>query len=300
MLANFDDIDRAVESALLTISTSSQRIYRTTYNTWIDWCHNQKISPLDVNPPNVMLFLVDQHVTFKTRQRQLSAMRQLVLVLLTVTLDQRYKPFYDILKMAKAPKDNLSTSERNQKALAPNQANAVLEVWSGLDNISIRNRALVSLLVATGMRRAECAALEWRDIDLDNGTVHIRHGKGDKSRDAAIVGDYAIDALREWSEIQYRTYVFCPLDNMGNLGADRPITADNIYRVVKVAESKTGVSLSPHDARRTLATELLSQGASIADVQAQLGHAHPSTTLRYAKAVDAQERRKRFKTRYGD
>jgi site-specific recombinase XerD len=300
MLAKFDGIDLVIQAVLNTVAQSSRRVYEDTYGSWKDWCHNQGIEPLDLHPDNVLLFLRDQHVTANTRKRQLSAMRSLLQVIAMNPNAVQAKLFYDLLKISRIPTGNLSDKERSLKALNPDEVAKVLAVWSGQDNISVRNRALVALLLSTGLRRAEAVALEWRDIDLNRGILFVRHGKGDKQRSVAFVGDYAIDLLAAWKQIQNRTYVFCPLDNRGGLQADEPMTADNLYRIVKRVERNTGISLAPHDIRRTLATELLAQGASVADVQAQLGHAHPSTTLRYAQSVDAEKRRKRFKTRYGD
>lgn len=298
-LARRDDIDRVTAAALLTVAGDSKRVYEQTYGLWKDWSHNNRVSPLDLNPVNVNEFLIAQHVTRATRKRQLSAMRKLVQVALALTQSPALKFAYEVLKMAKIPLDNLATSERNLKALSPDEANRLLEAWPDDSAIHVRNRALIALLLATGLRRAEAVALEWRDVDLLNATITVRHGKGDKHRIATIVGDFAPYCLDAWREFSVGDYVFPPMDNLGVVTDDRPMSADNLYRIIKQTERITGVEFSPHDLRRSIATELLTEGAPLADVQAQLGHAAASTTLRYAKASDAQERRKRFKTRYG-
>lgn len=300
MLAKINEYDKLVDATLLTVGDSSRRTYQATYNRWADWCHNHRIDPASLHPANIQQFLIDQHVTRRTRLNQLSAMRALIKTL--AILRPEMQPLYEIVKASRIPKDNLATSERGMIALTSDEANRILAAWTAGDPISARNRALIALLLATGLRRAEIGALEWRDVDLDAGTAVVRHGKGDKSRTVAIVGDYAIDALRVWRARcdPHLRYVFAPLDNQGRVSDDRAMSGDNVYRVVKVTQQRSDVSFSPHDLRRTLATELLVEGASIADVQEQLGHADSSTTLRYARAASAQERRRRFKTRYGD
>lgn len=301
MLAKFDDIDRYVSATLLTIRGQSKRVYEQTYNLWKDWSHNNGVSPLDLLPQNVIAFLSSQHVTRATRRGQLSAMRMLLRVMVAMTERTEIKFAYDMLKLAKIPTDNLADTERNLKALNPDEANRLLSVWSDDNPIHLRNRALIALLLSTGLRRAEAVALEWRDVHIHSGLIGVRHGKGDKDRVVAIVGDYAVQYLEAWWNVApFSRYVFRPLDNQGGLLDDRPIGVDNLYRIVKQTEKLSGVKFSPHDTRRSLATELLAEGAPLADVQAQLGHAHPSTTLRYAKPADAAERRKRFRTRYGD
>ncbi|MBZ0297582.1 MAG: site-specific integrase [Anaerolineae bacterium] len=302
MLVKIDTIDRAVQAVLITVSDSSKRVYQTTYDKWFDWCHNHKIAPIVLHPANINQFLIDQHVTRRTRQRQLSAMRALLKILALNPNTPEVKLAYDIMKMAKIPVDNLADSERNLKALQPGDVTKILDAWAEDTVVSVRNRALLALLLATGMRRSEVAVMEWRDINLETRTAIVRHGKGDKQREVAIVGEYAVDALRQWQRYQSldRRFVFPPLDNQGNLLDDHGISGDNVYRIVRQTQNLTGIDFTPHDIRRTLATELLAEGASVADVQEQLGHAHANTTLRYAKAADAQTRRKRFKTRYGN
>ncbi|MCD4685054.1 MAG: tyrosine-type recombinase/integrase, partial [Anaerolineae bacterium] len=75
----------------------------------------------------------------------------------------------------------------------------------------------------------------------------------------------------------------------------------SVYRVVKATEKRAGIEhFSPHDARRTLITELLANGTPLADAQAQAGHSQGSTTLRYAQAADARRRRRQGRVRFGE
>ncbi|HEX2906801.1 MAG TPA: site-specific integrase [Phototrophicaceae bacterium] len=161
--------------------------------------------------------------------------------------------------------------------------------------------ALVSCGLATGSRRAEIVALERRDVNLDEGTIHIRHGKGDKARDATIVGDFGIWALLEWKAIQGEgwQYVFVPVNKGGVIGPDKAISADTYYNAVKEVSKVVGFDFATHDLRRSLLTELSRMGARTRDLQAQAGHAHSSTTEKYIQAADAGARRKTFRTRWG-
>lgn len=300
MLQKITSIDVYIRSTLITVSDSSKRIYEQTYRLWSDWCHNHQTPPVDFAPTNIMQFLIDQPVTKATRQRQLSAMRKLVQIAIVFNPTDELRMWYDILKMAKAPKENLVVSDRNLNALTPDNANLLLKVWSGVNPTHARNRALIAVLLSTGLRRSEAVALRWSEVDLDNGVIKVLDGKGGKDGDVSLVGDYAPKALAEWQALNPCDHVFPPMDNRDNITADEPMSSANLYRLIKFAEKTTSIAIAPHTMRRTLATELLAQGASVADVQAQLRHSQPSTTLRYAKGVDATQRRKRFKTRYGD
>ena len=121
------------------------------------------------------------------------------------------------------------------------------------------------------------------------------------------VSDYyivskAIEALRIWKTAlgEGREFVFCSVGKRSRRGPDRGMNDHSVYDVVKLTEKISGVAFSPHDARRTFITEALTTGALLADVQNQAGHAQASTTMRYAKAVDAHQRRERLRLRYGD
>ena len=122
-------------------------------------------------------------------------------------------------------------------------------VSDGVQPVQRRNAALIALLAITGLRRSEAAAPGWFDIDLENRVVSVWHGKGDKAREVAIVGDNAVEALLAWLERQGadRELVFCSVGQGGQLGAVRPITGTDVYRVVKATESRSGVAFRPHD-----------------------------------------------------
>ena len=70
--------------------------------------------------------------------------------------------------------------------------------------MGIRNYALLRLMIYTGLRRAEVVRLRWDDIDFDDWTVTVRHGKGDKRRIAAIADatDATLQALNNLWEAQ--------------------------------------------------------------------------------------------------
>lgn len=289
----------ATTATMRTVAESSARIYADTFKQWHSWAYINGLDPLALNGGNVWAFLTSREVSQSSRQRMLSALRGLARVLVVLDAGNPVRNAnYQSLEITKAPKGKFG-AERSRKALSPSEVNQVFDVWLDDDLLSVRNQALITTLFSSGIRRAELIALKWMDIDLDEGVLHIRHGKGDKERHAALFGDEAIRALDHWQSIQgEREFVFCPLTNNA-IGTDEPMTADNLYRIVQATALKAGVGFKPHDARRTLATELLSMGMSTAEVQAQLGHANASTTLRYAQPGAAAKRRASVVVRWG-
>lgn len=296
--SEFSAVSRA---ALAVVARSTQRIYGRTYDAWAEWCAANGYDALDVYAAPVEAFLIAQPVGKGTRQRHLSALRTLARVLALDYTNPRRQAMYESLKMLKAPTVGTAGKERARRALSPKDVEQVFRAWEGDGLTAIRNRALLAVMFYVGARRAEIAVLKWEDVDFAHGTIHIRHGKGDKARDAAIVGDESVEALRLWQRTQgsNRVYVFCPCVKGGTLGEDKPMSTNEIYKIVDITGGRSGVLFKPHDARRTLATELIDTGTAIPDVQAQLGHAHASTTMQnYAMPADARARRSRMRTRY--
>ncbi|MFN8379812.1 MAG: tyrosine-type recombinase/integrase [Anaerolineae bacterium] len=293
--------DRLVDGMAYMVAPSTLRVYRHTFSQWRSWCSQQDLDPLALWPANVGAFLTSTPTSKGTRQHQLSALRKLAQALYLATGDPVAERMTEALRLVKPPANNASENPRPKRALTPAMADRILRVWDGDQPMQRRNAALLSLLALTGLRRSEAAALRWSDIDLENRVVSVRHGKGDKAREVAIVGDHAIEALLAWLEHQDegRAFVFCSVGKGGQLGADQPITGTDVYRVVKATEAKSGVAFRPHDLRRTFITEALTTGTPLADVQAQAGHAQASTTLLYAQPVNAKERLSRMRLRYG-
>ena len=298
--------DELVDLALQTVAASSARIYRHTFALWRAWCADNGVNPLDWRPQHVVAFLGSQDTTKATRQRQLSALRKLAskahdFALLT---DPDRAPIFAALKNLlndTRPPAATGGHERSKRALTWQEADKVLRTWADPTNTHRRNRALIAVLALGALRRSEAAALQWDDIDFDNGVLTVRHGKGDKAREVPLAGEFALDALRAWQLCQDagRKYIFCPMERGDHLGKDKPIRGTDIYAIIKQTEQASGIEFKPHDLRRTFITEALATGTPLATVQAAAGHARGETTLRYAQAVDARRARRELKLRYG-
>lgn len=287
----------------LTVAPTSNRVYQQTYASWLHWCRQSDHDPFDLRPGQVIAFLASQDNTKATRQRQLSALRKLAQLLYVLQPNDATRAMYEGLKIAKAPTPAVSSTlrERTKRSLTAAQAEKALGAWNGASHTHQRNRALIAVLLLSGMRRSEVAALLWDDIDFEGGTITIRHGKGDKSRIAPLAGDLALACLTQWKEAQPlgRQFVFCPVERGDHLGKDKPISGTDVYRIVAATTRLTGVVFKPHDARRTFITEALETGVPLATVQMAAGHARAETTLIYARAVDAKKARKQLNLRYG-
>lgn len=297
--------DNSLQSAfnilLYSLSDTSKRQYEHTFSTWASWAKANGLSFADLSAANLIAFLQDSGLSHSTKQARLSHIRKLLETLHAGNPDnEAFESMYKQSKLIKIKRgQDEKQSERETHALSPKQIYAAFEVWQGHTFKAVRNRALLAVLVYAGLRRSEAAALKWTDIDFENGVITVRHGKGDKRREIPFLGEIA-GYLREWQAASlFRTWVFCALQKGDKLAKDAPMTTKGIYEILRDTGDAIGIDfLAPHDMRRTLITNALNAGASVADMQFVAGHSQASTTLRYAKVKDAQEVKGRVKLPY--
>jgi len=294
------------ERAAGIVAASSARVYRDTYTRWATWAADQGLDALDVNYNTVSAYLSDRDTTKASKQRELSALRTLAKTLSIVDFNNAVrKAAYESLQLLKvrATGDG-KQHERARRALTPAEADRLLRVWAGDDTpLGLRNRALIVVLLLAGLRVSEAVALTWQDVDFDHGVIKVRHGKGDKYREAALYGSGSLDALRAWHMAQPAGYahLFVSLRRGGHFCGDTPMSTVAAWGIVTATADRAGIGhVKPHDLRRSLATELLETGSPVHHVQTQLGHSDSSTTLNnYAVSVDARQRRKTGRVRFG-
>jgi site-specific recombinase XerD len=299
-----DTLTDSIALVMRGLSASSRRVYRQTYENWIIFCQKGERHPLhDLTFEHVGAFLDAHPGTKATQQRRLSALRRLVETIAILDYENpKWDAMHAALKRFKITSSVTTKSDRTQQALSPRQVYAAFDVWAGDKLVQVRNRALLAVAFYAGLRRSEMVALHWTDIDLESGLVSVQAGKGDKDRTIPFASDQALPYLFEWHQRQTavtgsaeRKYVFCGIRNRGNgeLLADKPMSTTAVYQVMQ----KSG-GIAPHDARRTLLTDILNNGGAVSDAQFIAGHANPQTTLRYAKISDAKEVKGRIKTSY--
>ena len=155
--------------------------------------------------------------------------------------------------------------------------------------VGLRDRALVELLYGTGMRRGEAVGLALSDVDLEQGTVLIREGKGGKERLVPLPAR-AKEALLDYLDLS-RGRLLKRETNMLFLSIQgRPLGKSGVTDHVKVLGERVGLHLWPHLLRHSCATHLLQGRADIRHIQRLLGHRSLSTTERYTR-VEVQDLR---------
>jgi integrase/recombinase XerD len=145
----------------------------------------------------------------------------------------------------------------------------------------LRDRAMLELLYASGLRVSELCALRSGQIDLRRGLVRVL-GKGGRER-VVPVGSKALGALREYLE-QGRPALEPRGDTLFPGRAGRPMTRQNFWAQLRRLGQSVGIEgerLSPHVVRHSFATHLVEHGADLRTVQQLLGHRDISTTEIY-------------------
>lgn len=198
------------------------------------------------------------------------------------------RSFYKFLIINNLVKENImdfiSTPKREKhlpKVLSESDIDKLLNIPLN-DAFSYRNKAILELMYASGLRVSELINLKVNDIDLNMALLKTL-GKGSKERIIPI-GDYALNYLRIYIK-EYRDllikknindYLF--LNNHGN-----KLTRQGLFKILNKLAREQGIKneLSPHTLRHSFATHLLNGGADLRSIQELLGHSDISTTQIY-------------------
>jgi len=201
------------------------------------------------------------------------------------------KSFYKYLKMKKIVQKNPAglVSSPKQKKILPKfmteqETANLFDFEEGDDFLSIRNRAILELFYATGIRISELVNLRMRDMDLENQIISVI-GKGKKQR----IVPFGIPAKKQLKKyVKVRINFLKEKQNLGEehlfLNKDgKHITARSVRRIVDklLNDISTKKGLSPHAIRHTFATHMLNSGADLRVIQELLGHSSLSTTQKY-------------------
>src|SRR4051795_6622356 len=183
------------------------------------------------------------------------------------------------------PTAGLSAPRRGRKlpqVLTRGEVERLLSQPNGTEPTALRDRALLELMYACGLRASEAIGLDVADLDLDEGVLRAR-GKGSKER-VVPIGGTAVGAVRIYLERGRPQIVN---------GSAEPhlfvnfrggsLTRQGLYKIVRRHAQTAGLAdrMSPHTLRHTFATHLLAGGCDLRSVQEMLGHADVATTQLY-------------------
>ena len=244
---------------------------------YLDYLESQKIEALEnISAAIVLRFLShlkNAGLSPRSRARALAALRT----------------FHKFLVREKITKDNPTDQVVSPKSLtalphtlAPLDVESLLSSPKGESALAWRDRAMLEIIYATGLRVSELVSLKLSDLQMDVGYL-TAFGKRSKQRIVPL-GETAIAALQEYLqngrpglEKQKGSHVLF-LNRSGE-----GLTRQGFWKIIKRRALEAGISqsITPHTMRHSFATHLLENGADLRSVQAMLGHADISTTQIY-------------------
>ena len=182
--------------------------------------------------------------------------------------------------------DNPRTWKHLPQVLSLDEVERLLQAPPGDNPRGLRDRAMLEVLYATGVRVSELVSLRLVDLDMERGFLKVL-GKGKKER-VVPLGEEAIGWLRRYLEVRGEldkkgsAYLF--LSNRGG-----PMTRQRFWQIIKEYARRVGITkgISPHTLRHSFATHILERGADLRSVQELLGHADLSTTQIYTHVARA-------------
>ncbi len=273
------------------LASNTLDAYRRDLTLFARWLAERETSISDANETDLAAYVAARH-----RASQASSANRRLAVL---------RRFYRHLLRSDPsrgdPTRRLSTAKRSQrfpKTLSEAQVDALLDAPDAGTPLGLRDRAMLELMYASGLRVSELVTLHTLGIGLDQGVVRVV-GKGDKER-LVPMGE----AAREWITRYLREarptlaggraldalFITARRRMEGERGGG--MTRQMFWKLIKRHAINAGITapLSPHTLRHAFATHLLNHGADLRVVQLLLGHADISTTQIYTHV--ARERLK--------
>jgi len=277
----FNEIKTAYLSSLVTIAKSKDTYekYKTVLNNFAKWLKQNDSEESDV----AAVKIINYSKTVKERGDKSNTLRHYLIILRSFfnwCINHKFYTEQPVLKEDMPKQErieyNLLTEEQIETILRGD-----IPKWSKMATAK-RNRALVILLIQSGLRVSELAHLKIEDLDFEQHSIRVSHGKGDKFRYTTFP-ELSDRFVGEYLEERHS----------GNCGGEsgllfenngKPFTRQGITTLVR-AYVKRAVGrndIGSHDLRHAYASWLITHGTELEQIQALLGHSSYATTVIYA------------------
>ena len=269
------------------LSENTIGAYRRDLKKYQDYLEEEKINHIDfIDRQTIQVCLGDLHdkgASAKSIARFISTIRSFH----QFALREKYA--------AKDPTVLIETPKYERRlpdVLEVDEVIRLLETPDMSKNNGYRDRAMLELLYATGMRVTELINLKAEDVNLIMGFVRV-FGKGNKERIVPL-GETIIDILETYIEtVRPQLLKKTVTDNLFLNMHGKPLSRQAIWKMIKQNGVKAEIfkTLTPYTLRHSFATHLLENGADLRAVQEMLGHADISTTQLYTHVSKSQIRK---------
>lgn len=189
------------------------------------------------------------------------------------------------------PADGISSKKTVQKLPGILTANEIMKLLSqtdGIDFKSIRDKAMLELLYATGIKVSELIDLTLSNINLQIGILHLTTGKKER-----IIPIYpaAVKSISDYLEnVRPAIVLEGETDRIFTNMTGKNLSRQGFWKIIKHYAELAGIKkdITPHTLRHSFAAHLLENGASLADIKEMLGHSDISSTQVYAKLMKSK------------
>lgn len=292
------ELSHATETLLADLrltgySPATRKVYRDQLKRFAEWLDAAEIQ--DVR--RVSVADIDAYAAFVQREAIGDGCRRLrirAVKRLFAFLAERRKLFLDPAAHLVEPKRPESLPAM---VVGVQQLESILAMPDVTTPLGLRDRALLEILYATGIRVGELEQVELADVQLADALLTIRHGKGGSPRVVPLgrqaaywLGMYLREARPQLS----KRFAGTPMLFLVRTG--RPLKQTQIREILKKYSADLPTRLSPHKLRHACATHLLRAGADIRAIQLLLGHARLDSTAIYTEvaAVDVKATHRRY------
>lgn len=267
--------------------------YRIDLQTFAQWLQQRRLSLEMVCREDIFVYLTERSqrgAQPRTRARWLSSLRRFYRYLLREKLINA-----DPTALVESPK----VSKSLPKTISENQVEMLLSAPNVDSQLGLRDRAMLEILYATGLRVSELVQLSMAQVNIASGVIRVV-GKGGKER-LVPLGEEAIHWLKRYLAQGRLVRVLRRgeiSDALFPTSRGKAMTRQAFWHLIKRYARAAGIpsGLSPHTLRHAFATHLLNHGADLRVVQMLLGHADLSTTQIYTQV--ASERLKALHARH--
>jgi integrase/recombinase XerD len=254
-----------------TICSSEKTIkwYEHTAGQFACWLADRGITdPLAIRALHVRMYL-EEFKAGGASENYVHSHARAVKTLLRFLHEEKYTP--ELIKFTMPP--------LSKQRLPYLKADEVLKVIQHCENP--RDKAIILLMVDTGIRRTELVDLNWEDIDLKTGVVTIQRGKGGQTR-SVVIGAATRRAVFAYA----RTIVHRTDAPLFQTRHGTRIQVNGLRSLLLRISERSGIHIAPHALRRTFATLALKAGMNPLHLQGLLGHSSLEMTRRYVQMMD--------------
>ncbi len=259
-------------------SDNTLQAYRRDISKFLVYAKNNSIDSFEdaseADIANYKSQLIVSGLSVASVSRSLSALRSMYQFLLSHQL-VTHNPAREI--------HNDRVEKKGPTVLSGKEIESLLAQPNTSDIKGLRDRAMLELIYATGMKVSELISLNIDDVNLSISFVRVSAGK--KERYIPIY-KVAVKALSDYIE-KARKLMIISADEQAlfvNVSGER-LTRQGFWKILKEYASKAGIKsdITPHTLRNSFAAHLLENGADIRDIQEILGHSDIASTQRYAQ-----------------